>query len=61
MPEAPIVRQIRTYAFNHGCGLDEATFKVLSETMWSLSNHKVDGLFDRLFKEGTNDDGQGKG
>ena len=51
MPEAPIVRKIKTYAFNHGCGLDEAAYKVLSETMWGLSNHKVDGLFDRLFKE----------
>lgn len=58
MPEAPIVRKIKTYAFNHGCGLDEAAFKVLSETMWNLNNHKVDGLFDRLFKNEEEENGE---
>ena len=56
MPEAPIVRKIKAYAFNHGCGLDEATYKVLADTMYGLSNHKVEGLYDRLFKEEVKND-----
>ena len=53
MPEAPIVRKIKTYAFNHGCGLDEATYKVLRETVSEAGmSRNTEGLFDTLFKEG---------
>lgn len=48
----PIEEKIRTYAFTHQCDFDEATYKVLAELMYSLANHDVEGLYDRLFQKG---------
>ena len=51
MPESPLIRRIQTYAFNHGCDMDEATYKVMLETAWNLKPSDKEGLFDRLFGE----------
>lgn len=51
MPErCPLEKKIIALAFEKNIDLDEATYKVLSEIMWSLSNHRVQGLYERLFK-----------
>ena len=52
----PLEKKVISYAFEKGVDLDEATYKVLADTMYSLSNHKVEGLYDRLFKEEVKND-----
>lgn len=52
MPESPLERQIRTYAFNHGCDVDEATYMVIKDVARKLSPKDVDGLYDALFGKG---------
>ena len=55
MPESPLIRKIQTYAFNHGCDMDEATYRVMTETARELKPSDKDGLFDRLFAKEEND------
>lgn len=48
--ETPPERRIRTYAFNHGCDMDEATYRVIKEVSSEISmNTKQEGLYDRYF------------
>lgn len=51
MPEPPIVKKIKAYAFNHGCDLDSATFKVPADMSNSFQPSHLPGMFDRLFVE----------
>ena len=50
----PLEKKVISYAFEKGVDLDEAAYKVLADTMYSLSNHRVGGLYERLFKEDSN-------
>lgn len=52
----PLEKKVISYAFEKGVGLDEAAYKVLADTMYALSNHKVEGLYDRLFREESKND-----
>ena len=52
MPESPLERQIRTYAFNNGCDVDEATYMVIKEVARNLSPKEMEGLYDALFGKG---------
>ena len=54
MPESPLIRRIQTYAFNHGCDMDEAAYVVMMETARNLKPSDKEGLFDRLFGEDGN-------
>jgi hypothetical protein len=48
-------KRIRTYAFNHNTGLDESTYRVMSEVVRSTNNSNAEGLYDRLFGEDKKD------
>lgn len=49
-------KRIRTYAFNHNVGLDEAAYRVMVEVVHSTNNSNAEGLYDRLFGEDKKDD-----
>ena len=50
-----IEKKIRTYAFNHNVGLDEAAYRVMTEVIHSTNNSNAEGLYDRLFGEDKKD------
>ena len=50
-----IEKKIRTYAFNHNVGLDEAAYRVMVEVVHGTNNSNAEGLYDRLFGEDKKD------
>lgn len=43
--------EIRTYAFQHDCDLDQSTFHILMSVIHKIAIHeiRIEGLYDRLF------------